>query len=611
MSALSRIRENIGLVAIIIFVALAAFVLTDFFVGISGFINAVPPAAEVAGQPIDYNDYQRRVGDQGGNTPPTELGKNTLENQIFQQMVSEAILQGEYDKLGIETTSDELLEMMAGQHIPLEFQQQVLERNGVDPNNSDQIKQFLQFVQQQQPDLIQRYEEYLTTFRSRERYLNMVSKAYVGSIAAAQQQFGEQNRTVDISYLNVPYTSIPDSTVIVTTADIADYISDHPKQFEQQEETYLRYVSFLITPSAADSAKVKGRLERKKKAFAASPNDSIYVSTQRGSAPYFENYIPISSVSSTVQDSIVGATPGTVFGPVLERGVYKLFKLVGKENAEDSGTKINHILIVPKGSNQSDTTDARNTAAGLARQARGGSDFGQLAKDNSGDPVSAQKGGALGWYNRGQFGEDFDEAVDNASVGSIVGPIKGPGGFHVVEVVSRTNEAYDMAEIEASINFGTDTRSRYSKDANKFAALVANKGNIDSAAVEAGYRVNPSSGLNAESINISGLNGGRKIVVWALNAEVGDASKVMTVDQDKYVVAQVTQKLEEGLKSADDPLTRAQVQGIVTREKKAQMIMDKLASMQGQDLNAMQTAYGAGATVGNAANVSFSAASVQ
>ena len=50
-----------GLIVIVIFVALLAFILTDFFQGISSFLGAAPEAGTVAGQTVSDQEYRTRV----------------------------------------------------------------------------------------------------------------------------------------------------------------------------------------------------------------------------------------------------------------------------------------------------------------------------------------------------------------------------------------------------------------------------------------------------------------------------------------------------------------------------------------------------------------------
>lgn len=65
-----------------------------------------------------------------------------------------------------------------------------------------------------------------------------------------------------------------------------------------------------------------------------------------------------------------------------------------------------------------------------------GSDFGQVAKENSSCP-SSRDGGNLGSFGRGQMVPEFDEVVFSAPVGQVQGPVKTQFGYHLVEVTER------------------------------------------------------------------------------------------------------------------------------------------------------------------------------
>ena len=74
--------------------------------------------------------------------------------------------------------------------------------------------------------------------------------------------------------------------------------------------------------------------------------------------------------------------------------------------------------------------------ADLKKQIDGGADFGDLAKEHSSCPSSAQ-GGALGTFGPGQMVKEFDEVVFSAPVGEVQGPVKTQFGYHLLEVTHR------------------------------------------------------------------------------------------------------------------------------------------------------------------------------
>lgn len=94
--------------------------------------------------------------------------------------------------------------------------------------------------------------------------------------------------------------------------------------------------------------------------------------------------------------------------------------------------KIAHILISAR------TPGAEEKAREVAELAKSGQDFGQLAKEYSDDNLSADKGGDLGYFKKGDLIETLEAAVDGTPVGGITGPVESPAGYHVIKVLERT-----------------------------------------------------------------------------------------------------------------------------------------------------------------------------
>ncbi|HEX6588654.1 MAG TPA: peptidylprolyl isomerase [Longimicrobiales bacterium] len=90
------------------------------------------------------------------------------------------------------------------------------------------------------------------------------------------------------------------------------------------------------------------------------------------------------------------------------------------------------IVVSPQAS---DTARARAlaTAQEVLELARGGEDFEQLARRFSDDP-SAQQGGDLGWFRRGDMVQAFENAVYSLRPGQISGVVESPFGFHVIKL---------------------------------------------------------------------------------------------------------------------------------------------------------------------------------
>lgn len=77
-----------------------------------------------------------------------------------------------------------------------------------------------------------------------------------------------------------------------------------------------------------------------------------------------------------------------------------------------------------------------STAKKLLYELQAGANFAALAKKHSLCP-SADKGGDLGFFEKGQMVKPFEDAAFSASVGVAVGPVKTDFGYHLILVTAK------------------------------------------------------------------------------------------------------------------------------------------------------------------------------
>jgi parvulin-like peptidyl-prolyl isomerase len=82
-------------------------------------------------------------------------------------------------------------------------------------------------------------------------------------------------------------------------------------------------------------------------------------------------------------------------------------------------------------------TESEEEAQDALTRIEEGEDFGDVAEEVSTDEGSAVQGGDLGEFTRDRMVPEFAEAVFNAEVGEVVGPVESEFGFHVIEVTDR------------------------------------------------------------------------------------------------------------------------------------------------------------------------------
>ncbi|MEP5153755.1 peptidylprolyl isomerase [Planktotalea sp.] len=95
--------------------------------------------------------------------------------------------------------------------------------------------------------------------------------------------------------------------------------------------------------------------------------------------------------------------------------------------------------------------ETEEEANALVKTLEGGADFAELAKEKSTGP-SGPRGGALGWFGKGQMVPEFENAVVDMEVGAVSAPIKTQFGWHVIKLNdSRAKEAPKLEDVRAEM----------------------------------------------------------------------------------------------------------------------------------------------------------------
>lgn len=81
--------------------------------------------------------------------------------------------------------------------------------------------------------------------------------------------------------------------------------------------------------------------------------------------------------------------------------------------------------------------EARQKAQSVLDRARKGEDFAKLAKENSDDPGSKDKGGEYDFFPRGQMVPEFENAAFSLKPGEISDIVETPYGYHIIKVEER------------------------------------------------------------------------------------------------------------------------------------------------------------------------------
>ncbi len=104
---------------------------------------------------------------------------------------------------------------------------------------------------------------------------------------------------------------------------------------------------------------------------------------------------------------------------------------------QDEAVRASHILFrVPENADAATKKKALDQAQSVLKEARAGADFAELAKKYSADG-SAQQGGDLNFFTKGQMVPAFDQAAFSMKPGQISDIVTTQFGYHIIKVTDR------------------------------------------------------------------------------------------------------------------------------------------------------------------------------
>ncbi|MDP0563253.1 MAG: SurA N-terminal domain-containing protein [Candidatus Endonucleobacter sp. (ex Gigantidas childressi)] len=100
--------------------------------------------------------------------------------------------------------------------------------------------------------------------------------------------------------------------------------------------------------------------------------------------------------------------------------------------------KVSSILI--EAGSKRKPEEAQKRANEVIQKLKKEADFEKLAKEYSDDLVTAEKGGNMGFIQKGFYGDAFDQAVANLKVGQTSGIIETSYGLHIIKLTERAQQ---------------------------------------------------------------------------------------------------------------------------------------------------------------------------
>ncbi|MGB2100203.1 MAG: peptidylprolyl isomerase [Flavobacteriaceae bacterium] len=587
MAILGKIREKSIVLILVIGMALFAFVISGVFDG-AGTISQ-EPVAIVGDEEITIEQFSRRVDAVERNTGMSNV---QAANTVWNQIVAEYSFSQLQEELGLEVGRSHVENFIANSP---GFRQDSRFQNALGEFDIVAFTDFINDSKRNNPAVYSQWqlqEESIRSTISRQLYNTMIQAGIYHTSFDGKTEHKLENDKISISFVKVPYSSIPDSLVTISDRDIKKYINANAEEFEVEESRSIQYVVFDETASVEDNLEIENGLkkllepqvifnevsqsEETLPSFSQTDNVKEFIA-EYSETPYDETYKTRAQLG-TYANTLFDLKEGEVFGPYKDGNQFKLSRMMDFDRG--GSVKARHILIAYEGSQSasSDVTrtknEARKEAYRVLRLVRAnGSDFAELARTYSDGP-SKNRGGDLGFFRRGDMVEAFNDYAFSKPTGSI-GVVETDFGYHVIEVQEKEDVVL-IASVVKKIVPSESTSNEVFRLATEF-EIESKKNGFSTASESLGYDLRNGSNLKLMDESIPGLGVQRTIVKWSFEEETS-VSDIKRFDLlgGGYVVAELIEKSSAGTSSVED--ARNAVQAKLMQDKKYDLLLSKYGS---------------------------------
>jgi peptidyl-prolyl cis-trans isomerase D len=621
MALINTIREKSGVAVGAVAIGMLLFIVGGDLVGGRNrlFGRNDQAVGEVNGEKIELPEFtaaleqakQNFTNQQG--RPPDDQALSYLREQTWNQLLARRAYQPEFDKLGLATSDDELVDLVQGDNISPSLKQAF-----TDPKTGQfdkaRLIDYLKNLDKLPPESQAAFRNFEASLRDFDRPLlkyNALLKNSVYVTSAEAKRFDEaQNAKASFRYLFVPYTSVSDSAVKPTDAKLQDYLDRHKGRYKVEEGRSIEYIVIPDVASKEDSAAVRQTMATLTEQFRTATNDSLFVRSN-SEQPYSAAYLTATQLPEQLTKQPLAV--GQVYGPFAIGNSLALYKITGEKPKPT--VSASHILF---------KTDAQMTPAAKAavkaqaqdilNKIKAGADFAAMAKQYGTDGTK-DKGGDLGYFDKASMVPEFSKAAFGAtSLGLLPNLVETSFGYHIIKVTGKKSDnTYQVASIIKAVQPSDATRdATYSR---------AQDLKTDATSLEA-FRQLPTKDktlqkqeakyVEASARSVGAIQNARDIVRWAYGygpdggkTEVGDVQLFDIGDQ--HILAALTDTRDKG--TATIASIRPELTAAVRNELKAKQIIAKLQGKTAS-LEDLAKAAGTGAQVQTAAGVAQGQATI-
>ena len=559
MAVLEKIRVRFGLaISIIIALALLSFIidpgtLQSAMQGMSSKYDV----GKIAGRAVRYTDYQEEVERfttinevTTGSSAHSEQEQKQIRDAAWQSFIDKFLFVKNAKDAGITVGNAELVDLTTGSNPSPMIAQMFGGPDGYDP------QVLVDFVQNQVPadesGRLQTFWNYIQTSVSTQQYYAkygalFTASAYLNALEKADL-VAKNNATANVDYIAVSYPYQEDSTVVVSKADIKKFYKNHQNFYEQKANRDIEYVVFEVVPSAEDIAAANEKVSAVYDEFGATTNMKAFLlrNSDRQLSNYWYKAGELNSINSEVNNYVFSArnsAPSPIYSDA--DNTFYAVRVLDTANLPDS-VYVKHILL--QGS------EAKATAEEVLAKLRKGEKFSALAAEYSTDKGSMADGelGNIGWMTQTYMIPGFEGVITAKLNDPYI--VNTQYGTHVIVVSKRTRPIVkkQVAILEKAAIASKETFGKYYAQANRFASIAGKTYEGYKAAVDSMAIYSHPMNVNEGTASYGSIDQAKEVTRWVFDAKKGNASNIITVNNNYFFVVAVKDVHKEGVKPLDE-----------------------------------------------------------
>ncbi|MDB5226972.1 MAG: parvulin-like peptidyl-prolyl isomerase [Bacteroidota bacterium] len=600
MAIIGKIRQRswilVGFIAIAlgIFIIEAALERNSLFGGgnkkntVGKISGATVSAKEYGDDVSNYEDGLRLLNP---DLQWTDQLRSQVQEEVWNTVAAKQLLSKAYSSLGLEVSEAEMGDLMWGpQPHPL-AQRFLMKIREVKPDivNSQtgqldqaKIREFISGIDQTDKaqntnfrTLLGHIEKLIQDDQVKQKYATLVAQSFYMPTFMAKEVVNS-GKTAKVSYVAVPYTSLPDNKYKITDEEITQYINDHKAKYKQDATRVVDIVSFDVMPSVDDTTQSLAKINKMREEYLASlPKDSAYIarnSQQGADVGYYSREDLMQSKRNA--DTLFSLPVGTLTNVYRQGSFYLFTKILDRKVAPDS-VRAAHILLSEGKGTDEEKKAANDLADSLIRVIDSKTkNFGQLAVENSKDEGSKSKGGDLGYFTRGQMVKAFNDKVFyGGMVPGQIAKVETPYGLHIILLIDERNlkPVTKFADFAVELVPGNETEKLAYNNAVAFQQKNQTAEQFDKAAKS--QTVYKDIVLTQNMVEVPQVGAARKLVQWAFQQEKPNVIEFFDTDS-KYMIAKLKKVSDKGLPKAED--VREEISLLIRNEKKGKELAEEL-----------------------------------